>query len=67
MSQLSIKSPTRRGEESNDIDGSLIYLTRNCFKEILAIESGLEQAKKELAVRSDFTLAGAFNFFTGYS
>ena len=40
---------------------------RNVFKEILAVENGLEVAKKELALRSDFTLAGAFNFFTGYS
>ena len=38
-----------------------------CFKEILAIEGGLEQIRRDLAVRSDFTLAGAFNLFTGYS
>ncbi len=60
-----MRSPARRGDD--DIDGSLLYLIRNIFKEILAVESGLEIAKKELAVRSDFTLAGAFNFFTGYS
>jgi hypothetical protein len=42
-------------------------LIRNCFRDLLAIESGLELAKKELALRSDFTLAGAFNHFTGYS
>lgn len=40
---------------------------RNCFKDLLAIEVDIEQAKKELAMKSDFTLAGAFNFFTGYS
>ena len=45
----------------------MIFLLRECFKEILAIEGGLEQQKKELAARSDFTLAGAFNLFTGYS
>lgn len=49
------------------MDGSLIYLMRNCFKELLSIEGSLEQAKKELAQRSDFTLAGAFNVFTNYS
>jgi hypothetical protein len=31
------------------------------------MEGGLEKAKRELAVRSDFTLAGAFNLFTSYS
>jgi hypothetical protein len=45
----------------------LIYLVRNCFKELLAIEASLEMSKKDLAIRPDFTLAGAFNFFTGYS
>lgn len=59
-----VRSPARRDE---DIDGSLLYLIRNVFKEIIAVESSLEISKKELAVRSDFTLAGAFNFFTGYS
>ncbi len=54
-------------KESKDADPSLIYLMRECFKEVLAIEGGLEQIKRELAVRSDFTLAGAFNIFTGYS
>jgi hypothetical protein len=60
----SIRSPRRNDD---DLDGSLLYLVRNVFKEILAVENGLEVAKKELALRSDFTLAGAFNFFTGYS
>jgi hypothetical protein len=45
----------------------MIFLNRNCFKEVLAIESDLEQAKREIAVKADFTLAGAFNLFTGYS
>lgn len=45
-------------------DASLIYLTRDAFKEILAIEGGLEAAKKELAMRHDFTLAGAFSKFS---
>jgi len=40
---------------------------RECFKEILAIEGSLEVIKKDLATRSDFTLAGAFNLFSGYS
>jgi Ca2+-binding EF-hand superfamily protein len=42
-------------------------LTREVFNEIMAIEGGLESIKKELANRHDFTLAGAFNMFTGYS
>ena len=54
-------SEMARAEEG---DASLIYLTRDAFKEILAIEGGLERAKKELAMRSDFTLAGAFNKFS---
>ena len=33
----------------------------------MAIEGGLEDVKKELSNRPDFTLAGAFNLFTGYS
>jgi len=33
----------------------------------MAIEGSLEQLKCEIAKRSDFTLAGAFNFFSGYS
>jgi len=34
---------------------------------MIAIEVNLEEAKRDLALRPDFTLAGAFNFFTGYS
>lgn len=45
-------------------DASLIYLTRDAFKEFLAIEGGLEAAKKELVIRHDFTLAGAFSKFS---
>lgn len=45
-------------------DASLIYLTREAFREILAIEGSLEEAKKELGLRQDFTLAGAFCLFT---
>lgn len=40
---------------------------RDTFREILAIEGGLEQIKKDVSVKSDFSLAGAFNLFTGYS
>jgi hypothetical protein len=72
--KLDQRSPARseKREEnghssSSTIDPSLIYLLREYFKEILAIEGGLDQIKKELAMRSDFTLAGAFNVFTGYS
>jgi Ca2+-binding EF-hand superfamily protein len=54
-------------KEEQSVDPSLIYLTREVFNEIMAIEGGLESIKKELAARHDFTLAGAFNMFTGYS
>ncbi|CDW85848.1 ef hand family protein [Stylonychia lemnae] len=63
-SRADLRSPQRDNEEG---EACLIYLIRNCFRDLLAIESGLELAKKELALRPDFTLAGAFNFFTGYS
>ena len=42
-------------------------MNRECFRELLAVEGGLELIKRELAVKPDFTLAGAFNLFTGYS
>lgn len=45
-------------------DASLIYLTRDAFREILAIEGSLEEIKKELAMKPDFTLAGAFCKFS---
>ena len=66
------KSPARLYNPSsnaatNEIEPSLIYLFRECFREILVLEGSLENIKKELASRSDFTLAGAFNLFTGYS
>jgi len=66
---LEARSPRREEPRSpsKEVEPSLIYLLRDCFKEILAIEGGLEHIKKELAVRQDFTLAGAFNLFTGYS
>lgn len=56
-----------RDAADDDKEGSLIYLIRNCFRDLLAIENGLELQKRELALRHDFTLAGAFNLFTGYS
>ena len=62
------KSPARMQTLSNSVtEPSLIYLFRECFKDILVLEGSLEFIKKELASRSDFTLAGAFNMFTGYS
>jgi hypothetical protein len=33
----------------------------------MMVEGSLEQAKRELKERSDFTLPGVFNTFTGYS
>lgn len=50
-----------RAEEG---EASLIYLTRDAFREILAIEGNLEKVKKELVLRHDFTLAGAFKRFS---
>ena len=49
------------------MEPSLLYLVRECFKEIMSIEGNLERAKKDLINSSDFTLAGIFNMFTGYS
>jgi hypothetical protein len=45
-------------------EASLIYLTREVFREVLAIEGTLEKVKRELVLRHDFTLAGAFKRFT---
>lgn len=58
---------SKRDKDSDDAEGSVLFLVRNCFKDLLSIELNIEQAKRELAMRSDFTLAGAFNFFSGYS
>jgi len=55
------KSEMAKAEEG---DASLIFLTRDAFKEILAIEGSIESTKKELAMRSDFTLAGVFSRFS---
>ena len=54
-------------DDEADGESSLIYLTRDTFREVLAIEGSVESIKRELAVKSDFTLAGAFNIFSGYS
>jgi len=42
-------------------------LVRECFKDLLALEGSLEKYKLELRDRIDFTLAGVFNTFSGYS
>ena len=61
-------SPSRMTRDrTSEVEPSLIYLIRDCFKELLAIEGGLEQIKKDLAIRADFTLPGAFNLFTEHS
>ena len=57
----------RDRRDSKNMDASLVFLLREYFREILAIEGGLDSVKKELAMKRDFTLAGAFNLFTGYS
>lgn len=49
------------------MEPSLIFMVRECFKDILAVEGEVERGKGELKARVDFTLAGVFNIFTGYS
>jgi hypothetical protein len=58
LSQIrSSRSPLNTDKKS---DASLVFIAREAFREILAIEGSLEQAKKELALKHDFTLGGAF-------
>ena len=49
------------------MDPSTIYLIRDYFKELMAIERSIEDLKRDLCLKQDFTLAGAFNLFSGYS
>lgn len=58
-------SPSRYNPDK--LNPSLIFLLRECFKEWFAIERSVEDLKRELALKQDFTLAGAFNLFSGYS
>jgi hypothetical protein len=52
---------------TSNVDPSLVFLVRECFKEVLALEGQLEASKVDLRERIDFTLAGVFNIFSGYS
>jgi hypothetical protein len=53
--------------KSSSVEPSLIFMVRECFKDILAVEGEVERGKEDLKGRVDFTLAGVFNVFTGYS
>jgi hypothetical protein len=60
-----MRSPYKQDmAKAQEGEASLIFLTRDAFREILAIEGNLEKVKKELVVRHDFTLAGAFKRFS---
>jgi hypothetical protein len=50
-----------------DRDHSLAVVIRDCFREFISIERQLDEMKRELALKKDFSLAGAFNLFSGYS
>ena len=65
LSQIrAMRSPySNEMQRAEEGDASLIFLTRDAFKEILAIEGHLEVVKKELAIRHDFSLAGVFRKF----
>ncbi|CDW76041.1 ef hand family protein [Stylonychia lemnae] len=54
-------------QQQNEIDVSLMYLVRDSFKQIMKFEGEVEYLKRDLAGKQDFTLAGVFNMFTGYS
>jgi Ca2+-binding EF-hand superfamily protein len=59
-----MRSPyTNEMQRAEEGEASLVFLTRDAFKEILAIEGHLEVVKKELAIRHDFSLAGVFRKF----
>jgi hypothetical protein len=65
LSQIrAMRSPhTNEMQRAEEGDASLIFLTRDAFREILAIEGHLEVVKKELAMRHDFSLASVFRKF----
>ena len=54
----------RQGKPSgSDTEACLDWLHKNCFKEITAIERGIEERKVALCERHDFTLEAAFQCF----
>lgn len=48
---------------STDTEACLAWLHRNCFKEIIQIESTLEEYKLALASQQDFNLSETFAIF----
>lgn len=57
----------RSQAQSTDNEACLDWLHKNCFKEILAIERGIEVRKRALAEKQDFTLEQAFVLFSDTS
>ena len=53
--------------EDLNIEGSLNWLHKNCFREIISIERNLEEKKVALGELSDFTLTQAWSIFTDSS
>lgn len=57
------KSPHQQ-DKSTDIEACLEWLHKNCFREIINIESALEQKKVALGEKLDFTLTQAWALFS---
>ena len=53
--------------EDLNIEGSLNWLHKNCFREIISIERSLEEKKVALGELQDFTLTQAWSIFTDSS
>ena len=49
---------------STDTEACLAWLHRHCFKEMIMIESTLEEHKVALAGQADFNLGETFNYFS---
>ena len=50
-------------EKQEQHGSQLLVIVRDVFQDLLALESGLEMQRMELANRKDFTLSCAFNYF----
>ena len=46
-----------------DAEACLDWLNRHCFREVMAIERGIEERKVTLCERQDFSLETAYAFF----
>ena len=47
----------------DDVACSMVCIVRDCFAELLELENSLELQRSELAMRKDFTISAAFNYF----